>query len=322
MLEETAKRDIGTIQRSDFFQRHLKASSWLYSRAKLLRAVQFLLTVLIPVLLAILSTVFSDPAESNAGLKGWAAFYGIAISLMDIAVLEGAQFSFRKRAARVQESFDCNLLGLPWSIFKVGDTPCPEDIDYWACAFKIELTENQKNWYPGAVGELPLYLGRIVCQRSNIWWDKTLRHRFIQFVIGLTVSFVIIATIVGFVKEMTLPVFILSIMAPISPALIWLIKEAKRQQESSENLNRLMTHAARLWQNALGETVSYSEMKAKSRELQDEIFLHRSSNQPVPNWFNRLFSSSFDVSMNKGAEVLVAEAKTRSNTSGTAEDQP
>jgi hypothetical protein len=70
-----------------------------------------------------------------------------------------------------------------------------------------------------------------------------------------------------------------------------------------------MKHAAGLWQVALAQTRNPSQVAASSRELQDEIFVHRHSNQPVPNWFNQLFSSNLDASMNKGAEELVAEAK-------------
>jgi SMODS-associating 4TM effector domain len=308
-MEESEKRDIGAIQRSDFFQRNLKASSWLYSRSKLIRGSQLVFTVITPIILAILSTVFSDKSQSTAGLKGWAAFYGIAVSLLDIAVLEKAQATFKNCAAKVQEIFDCKLLVLPWNDFKVGDAPSPEDIDQWARSRKHELTENQKNWYPPSAGTLPLYLSRIVCQRSNLWWDRELRHRFIQLLVGFTAFLGTVALVVGFVREMTLSVFVLSIMAPLSPALIWFIKEAKKQQETSHNLDRLMTQAARLWKSAFDQTSNQSDLVTRSRELQDEIYIHRRSNQPIPNWFNRLFSSSLDTSLNQGAEDLVSEAK-------------
>lgn len=308
-MGEIANRDVAGIQRAESFQRHLKASSWLYSKAKLLRGAQLVLTVLIPIALTILSMVFSGEQPSNAGLKGWAAFYGILIALFDELFLEKAQVNLKKRAATVQESFDSQLLKIPWNDFKVGDKPSPEDIDQWARSYKHELSESQKNWYPPAVSELPLYLARLVCQRSNLWWDRELRRKFIQLLTGVGVSLFVMAIAVGLAKEMTLPGFILSILAPIFPALMWFIKETKKQEKSSQKLDHLMKHAAGLWQVALAQARDPSQVAASSRELQDEIFVHRYSNQPVPNWFNQLFSSNLDVSMNKGAEELVAEVK-------------
>lgn len=309
-MEENSKRDIAGIQRSEIFQRYLKASTWLYSRAKLIRSAQLVLTILIPIALAILSTVFSDQSQSKVGLKGWAAFYGIAISIFDIAILESAQASYKKRAAKVQESFDSRLLVLPWNDLKVGDRLSPEDVDQWARSLKRELTEEQRNWYPAVASDQPLYLSRIICQRANLWWDHELRRKFMIFLIGITISLSVTMAAVGLWKEMTLPVFILSIMAPISPTLMWFAKEIKKQKESSQNLDRLMKYALGLWRDALTRKDSRAEIAAKSRELQDEIFVHRYSNQPIPNWFNRLFSSSFDVSMNQGADELAEEAKT------------
>jgi predicted pore-forming effector associated with SMODS systems len=47
-------------------------------------------------------------------------FYGIAISVLDISVLEPLQKKKRTVAAKIQELFDCNVLNLGWDDFGVG----------------------------------------------------------------------------------------------------------------------------------------------------------------------------------------------------------
>jgi hypothetical protein len=316
-MDDRAVKDIGQIQRTDNFQRYLRASSYLYSKAKVMSGLQVLLTVLVPVVLSVMSVLFFRDSQQGAGLKGWAAFYGIAVILLDTLLLDRTQKSIKKEAAQIQECFDCELLEIPWNEFKVGDRPSPEKIDQSAGALRRELTEREKNWYPAAAGKLPLYLCRVVCQRTNVWWDGELRRRYAFYLSLLAVSIVVLAVVVGIAKDMSLGTFVLTIMAPIFPAQIWLIRERNRQKDSIAVLDRLMKHTAKLWASVLDSQSNQNEASIKSRELQDELFVHRYSNAPIPNAVHKVFAGSFNVTMNKGAEELVNEAKTAMNRGDT-----
>jgi hypothetical protein len=308
-MDQQATKDIGQLQRTDAFQRGLRASSYLYSKAKLISGIQVFLTILVPVVLSALSVLFSRESQQGAGLKGWAAFYGIAVVLLDSMFLDKTQKSLKKEAAQIQELFDCELLEMPWNEFKAGDKPTPEKIDQSSRALGRELTEREINWYPGVVGRLPLYLCRLVCQRTNIWWDGELRRRYAFWLSTFAVGMMLLAAIVGMVKNMSLVTFVLTIMAPLFPAAMWFIRERNRQKESTATLDRLMKHTTNLWTNVLDAKMSPSDALDKSRELQDELFVHRQSNQPIPNVVNRIFAGRFDQSMNKGAEELVEAAQ-------------
>jgi hypothetical protein len=313
-MDQQATKDIGQLQRTDAFQRCLRASSYLYSKAKLISGLQVFLTILVPVVLSALSVLFSRESQQGTGLKGWAAFYGIVVVLLDSMFLDKTQKSLKKEAAQIQELFDCELFEIPWNEFKAGDKPTPEKIDQSSRALKRELTEREMNWYPGVVGRLPLYLCRLVCQRTNIWWDGELRRRYAFWLSTFAVGMLLLAAIVGMVKNMSLVTFVLTIMAPLFPAAMWFIRERNRQKESMATLDRLMKHTTNLWTNVLDAKMSPADALDKSRELQDEIFVHRSSNQPIPNLVNRIFAGRFDVSMNKGAEELVAAAEAAMRT--------
>jgi hypothetical protein len=82
-----------------------------------------------------------------------------------------------------------------------------------------------------------------------------------------------------------------------------------------------MKYALQLWRDAIDEKLSAEQVTKKSRILQDELFVHRYSNQPIFDWINNLVRKRYQVQMNIGAEELVAEAiKVRSHNDHKAQE--
>lgn len=294
--------DIGAAQLSDKFQQYLKASTYLYTQAKKFSFYQFALTVMIPVALTILNTTYSDK------LRVWAAFYGVVVTFLDLAVLETILKQRKKDGASVQEQFDCELLLMDWNETR-GDKLDTETIVRAAGSLRRELSPNERNWYPKNVGTIPIFLSRLICQRTNIWWDRTIRQYYRNLLLVLGIVVVLVIAIIGLVQNLSLEDFLLGLLVPMFPAITWLVKEVKKHGESIASLARLMKNANALWDTALKKRGEPDYIALKSRQLQDELFVHRHSNQPVPNFFNKLFGKKLDVSMNKSAEDLIREAK-------------
>jgi len=311
IISENQIIDIGSIQLTDKFHSLIRASTYLYSRAKLVSVSQIVLTVMIPIILTILAVVYSDHLGPTSKLKVWAAFYGIVITLLDLAFFEKLQKELKKAAAKVQECFDCDLLLMNWNYFKVGEKPAPEKIAQAERDLKRELTTEEKNWYSPVVGELPIYLSRIVCQRSSIWWDGEIRRKYNRYLIIIAVIIGLTAAVVGLVKDMSMEVFILAILAPIFPIAIWIIKEIKKQKETIDTLDRLMKYVVQLWDDALNQSIDLESVANKSRELQNELYVHRSSNRPIPNRIHKILAKGLGSNMNKGAAELVKQAELR-----------
>ena len=308
---ENQIRDIGSIQLAERFQIFTRASTYLYSRAKLVSFSQLVLTVVIPVILTTLAIVFSDQTTPASKLKVWAAFYGIIITLLDLIFLDRLQKELKKAAAKVQECFDCELLLMDWNNFKVGEKPAPEKVAQAEGNLRRELTTDEKNWYPAVVGELPIYLSRIVCQRTNIWWDSEVRRKYNRLLTTVAVIIGLTGAIVGLAKDMSMEVFILTILAPIFPTAVWTIKEIRKQKETIDTLDRLMKYVVQLWDDALEQSIDLDSIANKSRELQTELYVHRASNQPIPNRIHKILSKGLGSNMNKGATELVKQAKLR-----------
>ena len=158
-----------------------------------------------------------------------------------------------------------------------------------------------------------MHLARLICQRSNIYWDSELRRSYVDWITGLGLLISISTVIVGIALKMNLEIFVLSLLAPISPTLLWCIREANKQRESATTLDRLIKYSQQLWVDSLSDKVSTDEITERSRRLQDELFVHRYSNQPIFNWINNMLQQKYEAQMNLGAEELVACALKKDN---------
>jgi hypothetical protein len=295
--------DIPSKQNTDRFLEYIAAARSTYSHVKDLVTAQVVFTVVFPIALSILAILSPER-------KVWAAFTGIIVSMLDVLVFEKLQKDGKKEAARIQERLDCELFELEWNEFKVGDKPPREKIHKASEAFlrKDSNVSRIKDWYSPHVERLPLHLATVVCQRSNIYWDSELRRSYVMWITGLAIALGLIALISGLAFKMSMETFVLTLLAPISPTLLWAIREVKKQRESAATLDRLMKYAQQLWRGAIDGKFSAEQIAKKSRTLQDEIFAHRYSNQPIFDWISNLVRKRYEVRMNLGAEELVAEA--------------
>jgi F0F1-type ATP synthase assembly protein I len=281
----------------------LAAQRYIYSKSKKLVVLQMLLTIAIPITLTISATIVQN-------LKVWAAFYGIFISFMDVAVIEQYQKSLKTCAAKIQELFDCDVLQMKWNELKMGNRPDIETVSEAAENVKKKPLEYEKlkNWYPAAITPLPLYLARLACQRTNCWWNIKLRqkYRFVLLVGVLLIVLVLVA--ISIYQNMTMINFILGILAPFSPTILWTLREYYKQGESADALDKLKAQIEGIWGKAMSNELSEEAIERTSRDIQNEIFDRRRTDPVVFDsvyWFLR---DKQEAQMNKCAEELGKEA--------------
>jgi hypothetical protein len=287
--------------------RRLEAQRQLYSSAKKIFLIQVVLSGPVAVGSALL--VLSDPT-----LKGFVAFWGICVAFIDLLILTPWQKRLREAAARIQETFDCDVLKMPWNEIKVGKLPDPELV--------LEQSEKYKtwgikmppisNWYAPVVGELPLHIGRIVCQRSNCWWDSKLRRRYAIWIMVLEVLVIALILWIALGNQFSVEDLVLKLAAPLAPALLLGIRQFAEQIDSATRLDKLRDHSERLWKDALDNGLEPA-ISARSRVLQDEIFENRKKNPLIFDAIYKWLQRDYEVQMNHGALELVAEAKAKLN---------
>lgn len=248
--------------------------------------------------------------------KGYVALWGVVVVLCDVLWLAPWQKRLRGSAAGIQELFDCEVLSLPWSDLKAGKRPDPELVKeqsgkYATWAQKMPPLDN---WYPAEAGELPLHIGRIVCQRSNCWWDSKQRRRYATSVIAVVSAVFIVVLMLALGNRFTIEDFVLKVLAPLAPALLLGIRQYLDQIEAATRLDKLKDHAEKLWNEALNGKKSPTYLTTEARGLQDEILEGRRRSPLVFDAIFKWFRRDYEAQMNHGAAELVAEARKKLET--------
>ena len=94
----------------------LAAQRALYTKAKTIFAWHALLSTVVAAGLSAWALFCSE-------VKPYAAAWGVTLAGLDIFWLTPWQKKLRETAATIQESFDCEVLGMPWQPLKVGKEP-------------------------------------------------------------------------------------------------------------------------------------------------------------------------------------------------------
>ncbi len=279
----------------------LGAQRALYSKAKRVFVAQLILAAPIGVLWAIVVAFFPS-------LKALAALSGIAFSIAEVAWLNRWQKKLREAAANIQEIFDCEVLEIPWNELKAGKRPDPELVKEYADAFAKQASQSAPlvDWYPVCVGNVDLDVARLICQRTNCWWDAKQRRKYASWVMLFVAISFATASLVGIIWHFTVDQFLLAVVAPLAPTLILGVRQFSDQIESASRLDRLKEHAEKLWVTAMGHPKD-CEMVVKSRGLQDEILENRRRSPLIFDWIFKRIRSDYEAQMTHGAEDLVAE---------------
>jgi hypothetical protein len=213
-----------------------------------------------------------------------------------------------KTAAKLQEHFDCAVLELPWDQFAVGAKVDPEAIHDASTKYLGGKDDPTLiDWYPPVVGEIPLHLARIICQRTNLWYDAKVRRWYGGWVIGVMIALVLLLFAIGVVSGQTLDSFVLTALAPAAPIIIWGVREYLRQRDATEGLDRVRSEAEALWNRAKNGACSEAECTAQSRQFQNLIYERRSLSPLIFSWIYKIKRLRLEDQMNKGAEDFVRE---------------
>jgi hypothetical protein len=282
----------------------LAAQRVFYSRAKKVAALQAWTVGLCPVFGAALTAL---KPEADV----WAAIVGIGAALADTAWLDPKQAEFRKCGANAQEAFDTAVLQLSSNDALKGSCPTHEEIHEAAVQNVNSKTGSLVDWYPKKATELSLAQGRLICQRTNLWWDSELRRRYRGWVMACVGIMSVAAVCVGLAEQWSMRRFVLAIVAPLFPALMWAIRECRRQKDAAADLDRLRNYTEQLWGRVSKNTISEAELAQCSRSVQDAILVGRRERAVVFDWIYSRLRRQHEEQMNIGADAMAAELTNR-----------
>lgn len=279
----------------------LAAQRNIYSRVKNIIGLQMMLSVPVAICAAITTIVKPE-------LKGYMALWGILVVVFDLFVFTPWVKKLRDNAARIQELFDSNVLGLDWNEISVGKRPEPELVheEVEKHGMNEERIAGLRNWYPKIIDTVPEICGIIISQRSNVWWDARMRRKY-ALSIRVVLVFVALGLIsYGLYEKKDMFEFLAYIVAPLAATYVFGYRQMIEHGDAADRLDKMKELSEKIWSDAIAGKDAVT-LKLKCRTLQDQIFDHRKKNPPIFDFVFRWFRNGNEVLMNKGAEALVRE---------------
>ena len=271
----------------------LVAQRHLYSEAKRLSILIFVLCVLFPVLLAIAKVMYPICVT----LPKVIVAYSFIATLLRIW-LKDLSTNKKVSAARIQQLFDCELFGLVWNKALCGQKPKPEEV--------LEATrgancKNLNNWYEPIVSQLPLTVGALVCMRTNVVYDQSLRKAYSMVCYVLTFIAIIVVAALGIWNNTGMWEAFLYGIVPLMPLVTWVIDLHKQHSANYKalcNIEPLIE--AGFIQAKEKKCVSINNLQ----EIQNFIYLHRKSSYLVPDVFYKMNREKNEAASYYGANKV------------------
>ncbi len=288
-----AQNDITSKQNEQTSIDRLAAQRNLYTHSKAISHLLFVASVLVPVILAILKVVIT----SCPLIPKIIVVYSFMATLSRIW-LKDMTDKRKLMAAKIQQLFDCDLFGLAWNEALCGTKPKPEDVFN---ARKGKIDKNLNNWYESIVSKLPLSLGALVCMRTNVAYDQSLRKQYSVLCYIITFIAVAIVCSLGMINNTGMWDAFLYGIIPLMPLITWGIDLHKQHCANLKALNNIET----LIETSLNQAKEGHQPSQRTlEEIQNFIFLHRKTSYLIPNMFYKIARRKNETAAFYGANEI------------------
>lgn len=290
----------------------LYAESQIYSDDKVIFAIEIVLVTILPIIFSFLSNYASKYSIfllniSQESFKAIIGAISTLITILDLTLIPSILNNKRSLAASIQDCFDCNVLSLEPNTIKVMAVD-DETIFKYSNKYleKNKNDDSMKNWYYSIqLHSIELPIATIMCQRTNCWWDYTLRKKFLRFLYLISSPVFIIITIVSLVNEMKITSFTLNAVLPFSCLIAFLIKQSSQHNSSIKTSEKLKKSSESIWNRILNNTIDNNELQDLSRKLQDEIYQNRSTSPLIFDWFYNKYRQKQEETVNNCIDKMI-----------------
>lgn len=289
--------------------KRLAAQRALYSRAKALFAVQLNLNVPFVVILAVTALAYDKewaglPKIDIAWMVGAG---GILLLLLDLFVWNPLINRYREQAARIQQAFDYDVLDMQPDEIIYGKLPEKELVEEWSELHPVNQQDKLKDWYRPEVENLPIVAARLICQRSNCWWDMGLRQRYNWYVGIAAALFVAAMTYIAIALDCSTKTVFGLIFAPTLPFLTMAIKLIQDNKDAITRLQTMKDAIETMWDRVIQKTVSEPELNEFSRSVQVGIYMNRKSNPLIFDWVHNRLQPKYEVTTSRTTSEYVSD---------------
>lgn len=269
----------------------LYAQAHLYNRIKIYSSVNFFISIVLPVLLsvaaAILKSRYIVPQEL---LSAYMGLYGLIVLTVNIA-LSGYISSERRKAATIQEMYDCNVLRIKWNDLRVGKKISRDNV-FRAARFyldrpaKAQARFGSEGWYVNKSYNAPQSVMALLCHGKNFGWDRSLRDRLNVFYIwGISISLFSLL-LYGIMMKATLNDALFYVVFTL-PLIRYILLQFIDNRKSRDRIEKVKDYIDKeISDIKIAGRFNNDELNYKLRSIQDEVFSHRATSPPVPNFIH------------------------------------
>ncbi len=285
----------------------LRAQRLFYARAKLYQNMFALLALLLPAIGIVFGASFPE-------IRPFLGLGSILLLLLEVGVISRKQKEDCKRGAKIQEQFDTEVLKLGWNQLVAGRRVDAEEVRAITATPVADAEYNRlMDWYEPVVSLIPLGLGRLICQRTNLAYDMRVRKEYAGILLWAAGLLFVALALTGLYQGLKLNDLILTMCLPVLPLAAYVLREHRKQNDTIETLTTLKSEVEKMWEKALAGASS-DELTTSSRALQDAIYRHRASNPLVFDWLYNKLRAREEGLTRHAVEKMVAEAEQKLNT--------
>lgn len=195
----------------------------------------------------------------------------------------------KELAAIIQEEFDNNVIKTNWNTQNCGSKGIyNQEININKNKYENKFkNDNWKsklyNWYSTQYSEMPLNIGRIYCQSTNINWDKELRMKFKKLLYTLLISILFILFAIASIINKTFLNSLEYILLPFVPLIILLIQTIIENNKTISDLVELRNELNLLIIEKDNPNATDEKLLNLSNRLQEKIYKYRKSAFLIPD---------------------------------------
>lgn len=304
--------DINYKQNQDQSIDMIAAFRQKYSDIKALGLIQLIISVWMPAILALIaitlknSSITEQLGFSAVDISLYVSFYCVVTVFADLFLLTNLINEGKEVAAKIQERFDTYVLDLPWNKTLAGTKPDIEEINNLRRKF-FQSVKNSKNnlvnWYNPKVSTVTHEKGVLLCQRMNLYWDKSLRESVNSRVKTMLIIWCFFLFSIALHQELAVSSLLLTAIIPLLPVLSYAARLIKDNKASIVTLTHLKASLEGAWDNVKKDTLTIDIL----REVQNEIYQHRKNNRPVSDRFYWKQKDAHEESSQYSIEKMISD---------------
>ena len=271
----TSTHRITDRQDSDSALRLLKAVAVTHSYNQRAQALSFGVSIALAV--AGLLTGPGPQYGTAVALVGtiWAAAYKV--------VMEPWAERYLRIAATLQEMFDADVFGLPWSRVEVGDRIGEDEVSRLSRRFRGD-EDRLRGYYLVANAAVPYDL--LFCVEQNLAWGSRIRLRFAQMMLGALVLWSAAGVLLTLVTRLTVGQLVIGWFVPSLGLLLLCLGTYRIQMASTrERLRVLRLVRAVIDERSSPVIASPAEVTLFARQVQNALYHMRRVQPRLPTWY-------------------------------------